>query len=246
MAELLIEEAIPGTPLDIEGSFNVRDFGGYAAEDGRVIKPRRFVRTGSLFGVSEQGKQALLDMGVRRIIDLRSKQEVQDKPDAMMDDARFVWANVPMLDYIHSRIAAQQLDGLPTSLEEMYIGLLERGKDDFRRIFELFAGPEQEGIVFHCTAGKDRTGITAMLLLSLAGLDRQTIIQDYARSEQELRPLLMKYPLNIPEHFTQSRPETMQATLDYLQNRYGGARAYLSDIGVTPEQQNAILAKLFD
>jgi len=232
--------------LDVDGSFNVRDLGGYVSAGGKVVKYRRFIRSGSLFELTEQGKLDLLGWGVRCIIDIRSRREVEEKPSAVMGDPRFVRIHVPMLDYIHSRMAEEMSGPFPASLEEMYIGLLEQGKDGFRQLFELFASPDYESYLFHCTAGKDRTGVTAMLLLTLAGVDDQTIVQDYNHSEKLLRDLFVRQAPNIPQYLCFARPETMRIALHYLDSRYGGAQAYLSNIGITQDVRNAVLAKLFD
>ena len=231
--------------LDVEGCFNIRDIGGYPTAAGDTVSHLRFVRSGSLFALTEQGKEQLLSLGLRCVVDLRSQVEVEHYPDAVADDPRFSWFHLPMLDYIHSSIAGKLPDTFPPSLEEMYFSLIEESKADFRRLFELFAQPGHESFVFHCTAGKDRTGITAALLLSLAGVDEQTIVEDYSHSQELLRDIMAKVDLShLPGYVLTSRAQTMQALLDHLKAHYGGGQGYLSQIGVAPSTQREVLRKL--
>ena len=233
--------------LEIEGCYNIRDIGGYHTSAGKAVKHLRFIRSGSLFGLTEQGKSHLLDLGLRCVIDLRSHREVSLYPDAIMGDSRFSWHHLPMLDYIYSNKAQGLPDSFPPSLEEMYISLLEESRDGFRQLFELFAHPDHQGYVFHCMAGKDRTGIVAALLLSLAGVDEQTIVEDYAHSEELLRDILAKVDLgDLPNYVLASRPQTMQVLLRHLEARYGGAQSYLNQIGIAPVAQAEVLKKLLD
>ena len=230
--------------LELEGSFNVRDIGGYPAGEGKTTLHRRFIRAGSLAELTERGKTALLEMGVRCVIDLRSAREVAENPDAVMDDRRFSWFHLPMLDYIHSGLAYGLPDDFPASLEEMYIGLLENSKESFRQLFEIFGASGQEGFLFHCTAGKDRTGVAAMLLLSLAGVGKDMIVEDYTQSEGQLKPIMASFSAVIPDYLCRSQAQTMRRVIEYLEGSYGSVRGYLDHIGVTPGLQSAILAKL--
>ena len=134
----------------------------------------------------------------------------------------------------------------PESMEEMYIGLLEKDQAQFREIFTLFANPKYKTMLFHCTAGKDRTGLTAMLLLGLAGVNNETIIEDYAWSQHLGPPILVEGNLSkLPQYLFESQPETMRAAIDYLEKKHGSIRAYLSHIGVDSNQMRIILEKLF-
>jgi len=232
--------------LELEGSFNARDVGGYPAGGGKTIKYRRFIRTGSLFRLTEQGKSVLLDMGIRCVVDLRSNFEVNEKPDAVMNDPRFTWRHLPMLDYIYAGIADEQYVPFPPSLEEMYINLLNEDRNSFRSLFQLFASPEHESYLFHCTMGKDRTGVAAALLLSLAGVDDETIVEDYSHSAKLTKHIIEGLSGNIPAYLFASPAETMQTVLSHLKNKYGGGQGYLAYIGITSEQRRAILTKLLD
>lgn len=234
--------SIPCELLSIEGSYNVRDLGGYPTRDGRIVRHRRFIRAGSLSDLTPQGIQSLREEGVRGILDLRSWQEVRKKPDAIDTDDTITRYHIPMLDYIQSSAAEEDFSLFPASMEEMYVGLLDESGDSFARVFEIFADARYPCCLFHCTAGKDRTGVTAMLLLGLAGVEDAGIIEDYHWSQQLLPPI--QPGLKIPPYCLESRPETMEYLLSYLRNRYGSVEEYLSGIGVTKGQQEAVRKKL--
>ena len=234
--------------LTLEGVPNVRDLGGYLAASGKVTKHRRFIRAGVLSGLTQSGTSALARLGVHCVVDLRSGREARIQPSAVQDDERFVRHHLPMLDYIYSSVSGGvEPDVFPDSLEQLYIDLIEQGKESFRQLFELFAHPEYESYLFHCTAGKDRTGIAAALLLTLAGVDDDTIAQDYSYSHTLLRIFFDKSNFQgVPTHLGASQPETMQSLLSHLRGCYGGGQSYLEHIGVTKQQITAVLQKLFE
>jgi len=233
--------------LDIEGCFNVRDIGGYLTGTGKTVKHLRFIRSGSLFDLTERGKAQLLDLGIRCVVDLRSHREVSIHPDAVMEDTRFSWHHIPMLDHIFSSAGQRTPNTFPSSLEEMYLSLLEESGDDFRQLFELFASSAYQRFIFHCTAGKDRTGIVAALLLCLAGVEEQTIVEDYTHSEELLRDIFSKVDLGgLPRYVLASHAQTMQTLLGNFKAQYGGVQGYLCQIGVTPATQAEVLRKLLD
>jgi protein-tyrosine phosphatase len=242
---LMAEFDVRRQVIELEGSFNVRDLGGYPTRNGSLIQPRRFLRAGSLHSLSQTGRQTLLDLGVRCIIDLRSQLERKQKPDPVEGDPEFFYHHVPMLDYINSTVVAGEMN-FPDSMEEMYFGLLDHAGHSFAKVFELFAHPDCHGFLFHCTAGKDRTGMVAMLLLALAGVEDDLIVADYSISQHLVPPTPGKRPHYVPAYALTSPPEAMRATLGHLNSRYGGAQRYLSQIGVTPQQKEAVLAKLLE
>ncbi|MDR2909419.1 MAG: tyrosine-protein phosphatase [Oscillospiraceae bacterium] len=222
---------------DIKGSFNVRDLGGYKGRDGKTVRYRRFIRAGSLMGLTPEGRQELLELGVSCVVDFRSRYELSVMPDPIMGDEAFDWHHIPMLDYINSNREGSPV--FPDSLEEMYTGMLAEAKEGFKKFFALCADSAHGCFLYHCTAGKDRTGVASMLLLSLAGVTEDDIIEDYAHSEK-LLPDFGKGP----PHLHRSPPEVMEHVLSHLDHRYGGPAGYLDRIGVTPSQREAVTAKL--
>ena len=235
-----------GKHYNIEGSFNVRDLGGLPTVGGGQTMPGRFIRAGSLFGLTDAGRQALLDLGARCILDLRSHLEVEQRPDPIMNDAAFDWHHIPMMDYYHSNLAAGVgISGYPETMEEMYIEILGRVPQVFAGIFKLFADPTHKCILFHCTAGKDRTGAVAMILLSLAGVREDIIAKDYGRSAGLLPAFTPpKDAPKVPEYLITSPPKLATTVLKHLKENYGGTRQYLIKAGTLPEDIDAAVKKL--
>lgn len=231
----------------INGVRNIRDIGGYISQDGRVVAMGKFVRSTALTNIDADGEKELRRIGIDCVVDLRSRLERRQAPDVIENDEDIHYMHVPMLDYISSSFAAGNFTDFPKSMPEMYIGLLDNAGSDFKQIFDIFADGRFNYYLFHCTAGKDRTGVTAMLLLDLAGVCEDTIIEDYSYTQSllDLGPMGIT-PHNVPAYLFESSPHTMRLTLDYLKEKYGGASGYLAHIGIDEEKQRKIINKLFD
>lgn len=230
---------------DIAGALNVRDMGGYKAKDGRVTAYGRFIRSAALASIGGAGADAFAGMKIDCVVDLRSSLERKRAPDAVETRGEFHFEHVPMLDHIQSDIVSGTFTGFPSSMAEMYIGLLDESPLSFKAVFDLFADTRFSRYIFHCTAGKDRTGLVAMLLLGLAGVDDKTIIEDYSYTERlSKRPQAAVYA-GLPDYLFSSAPESMRETLDYIYKKYGGIPRYLERIGVDGEMRGRITAKLF-
>lgn len=232
-------------PLALQGALNVRELGGYPARDGRTTRARVFLRGDSTANLTQVDVQALLAYGVRCVIDLRSESEIAAAPSALKDRPGVAYYPVSMLDEVASKGYSGQL---PTSMSQVYIGLLDHSGPDFARIMEILAAHLGQVTLFHCTAGKDRTGVTAMLLLGLAGVPRPVIVADYAASEANMRPLFEKqkaqirqaYGIAPPDAVFSSAPCEMEKALDHLERTWGTAEQYLLAAGAAPQTLQAI------
>jgi len=225
-----------------DACYNARELGGYPAANGRQIRWRTLVRADNLHRLTPDGQEALCDYGVRTIIDLRLAHEVEMHPNPFAAQQRVVdgprYLNLPLHDP-EADAAMSKAD----SLQGEYIILLEMSNAQVAAVIEATAAALKEGAVLvHCHGGKDRTGIVMALLLSLAGTPRETIVDDYVLSEAMLEPLhsvwleeqsrIKGQPVDRPR-WMQSRPETMQGMLDFLDRQYGGVEGYLRSAGVT-------------
>lgn len=141
---------------------------------------------------------------------------------------------------------------LPESLSQMYIQLLDRSAPVFADIFRIMS--EVSGcVLFHCTAGKDRTGLCAMLLLSLAGVPDEVIIADYAASDGYLKEIILhqrlslhKAGITVNEDLLHASPSNMRTALDHLRHRYGNAETYLGGAGLTDREIRALYQRLLE
>lgn len=234
--------------IKLEGAWNVRELGGYPAGSRRTRRGV-FLRGDNVHGLTERDKAELKRLGLTLEADLRSPMEISKKPSALASEPWLRYVNIPLFDGVQSAISQSDI---PPSLGEMYRSLLDRGQAEFCALFRLFL--ENDGLtLFHCTAGKDRTGITAMLLLELCGVEDDVIIRDYAVTQSYLQSQLearlaelRAMGLTMPDYLFTSKPEDMRETLRYLRAQYGDARSYLASCGLTGEELERLRDKLLD
>ncbi len=239
----------PARFLAWDACYNVREVGGYATEQGTTTRWQALVRADNMDRLTPEGQAALRDYGIRTVIDLRLPEELEAHPNPFAVPAepgvgpRYL--HLPIHDPAHtSDIDASE------SMHGAYIVIVERNKTLVASIIEAVAEALDEGAVLvHCHGGKDRTGIVVALLLSLAGVPRDTIVEDYALSEKRLEPAYSQWleeqaqaqghPVERPR-WMYSRPETMHGLLDYLDRQYGGVEGYLESAGVTRQEMARI------
>jgi protein tyrosine/serine phosphatase len=231
----------PDRILSWDACYNVRDIGGYPVGSGRQTRWHVITRADNLNRLTPDGQAALRAYGVRTVIDLRLAHELERHPNPFADHHVSLgiprYLNLPL----HDPEANAAMD-LEESMEGEYIVILERSKPLIAAVIHAVAEAlEEGGVVVHCHGGKDRTGIVVALLLSVAGVPRETIIEDYALSEAQLEPVHSAWleeqsrtqgqPVARPR-WMHSRPETMRGVLDFLDREYSGPVGYLEAAGV--------------
>lgn len=174
--------------LDWPGTFNVRDLGGLPIGAGRRTAWGAVVRADSLSRLSEAGWQALLDYGIRTVVDLRSEEERGE--DAATRPGEIVTVHVPLDDSNRDRSFWKPLDETPEFGTPLYYRahLMRKPRLAATAIASI-ARAQPGGVVFHCVGGRDRTGQIAMLLLALAGVPPEEIGADYELSRERLAGL---------------------------------------------------------
>lgn len=249
--------------VEFDGPGNFRDLGGLPLAGGGSTRPGRVYRSDRLSALSDADLVRLEAAGIRHVFDLRSAAEADESPDRLPAGASYV--HLPMTSdrelparTIFERIATGDIRYYGESdMVAGYVRMLENFGPSLARIAGQVA--EGEPMVVHCTAGKDRTGLAAMLLLDLAGVGVQDIIADYALSAHR-RPSLMSDqteagPLLLmieergldPADFApmwEARPAVMAATLDRFHAQWSGASAYLEAVGLDPATVDAARAYL--
>jgi protein-tyrosine phosphatase len=213
---------------------NVRDLGGHRLSGGGRTRERAVVRADDLARLTEDGRGRLDAYGVTRIVDLRSAPDLEFSPSPFASDPRYV--NVPIL--------TQEDWGEDSGLGRAfaagtgYAYMLRHRHASFGRAVGEVA--RADGCVLvHCMVGKDRTGLVAALLLSLAGVDDDTIAADYALSGDNLTPLVDELVRDLDEaeaarlRIMHSSPaETMLDALAWIRHGFGGAAGYLRAAGL--------------
>jgi protein-tyrosine phosphatase len=229
---------------------NFRDLGGYTGAEGGKIRHGQIYRADDLSKLSAAGIARLEELGVSIVIDLRSAEELGRAPNPLRGRPGFVYHHVPLLDGVNS---APDRPPEIQSLPEMYKSLLPNSGTQIGRVFRVLGGREGRALVFHCTAGKDRTGVIAALILNLCGVADEDIIADYALTYERMRPLFDTITLrarqagvDIPEHLLRSDPAFMEEFLSFLKQTYTGAEAYLLSIGISAGDIAGIKGSLLD
>jgi protein tyrosine/serine phosphatase len=237
-----------------DGCVNVRDLGGLPTEDGCVTAERSVVRSDNARRLTEAGWAALVEHGVRTVIDLRWRIELDEDPPRAVDvDATHISLlgdydpeYGPDLDVRLGHLAGAERTAAA------YADALERFRPNFGRAVGAVADAPAGGVLIHCAAGKDRTGLIAALLLRLVGVTIDVVADDYALSAHNLAALTRAWideaddeqERAARERLSLTPREAMLAVLERLEQRYGGVDAYLLDAGTTPAQLDRIRERL--
>lgn len=239
--------------LQIAGAYNIRDLGGYATRTGDATAWRAFVRADSLHNVMHEGQAELRRYGVNTVIDLRTPGGVAKYPNPLRSFPDVTYRHIAVVD--DSKLPGGSGPAMPASLAELYRMLLEEAQPALGEIFATMAAAQPGTLLFHCTAGKDRTGLVAALLLELAGVERPVVLKDYCASAANLAPLYAEYRRAMAEQmspderarfeqFLGSDSLTMASALSYLDRRYGGAATYLRRAGLDDAQLARLTSRL--
>jgi protein-tyrosine phosphatase len=172
----MVAEPLPARRLPLAGAYNLRDVGGYPAANGGQTRWRTLFRADSLHRLSVEEQEALLEYGVRTVIDLRRPEETAAAPN--------VFAASSHVRYLHLSITdgAPDPSGPSIELDELYRRILDLRGEQLGAVLTAMADDGAFPAVVHCTAGKDRTGLIIALLLGIAGVPSEQIIEDYALS----------------------------------------------------------------
>ena len=222
-------------PLALAHAFNVRDIGHYHNREGEKLRERKFLRSDALGRLDEGDWNLLKEYGVTAIVDLRSPQEQEKEPfGEAAKQAGIRYDAVPLFDNIQSNDGTA---AFPESLHKLYVQLLEGSGAQLAEVFRKFLENREGCSLFNCTAGKDRTGVIAMLLLGLAGVDEDVIVADYSVSAANMQPVFAPQIAAMKNagyeklaFLLESEPEDMRLTLEYVDGTYGSAEGYLKTI----------------
>lgn len=226
--------------LPLEGTSNTRDLGGYATKDGHSTKWHVFLRSDDLFDLTEKDKAFLASYGLKTVIDLRSKAEQAIRPSPYEQDPKVDFYNVSLFENANPKVMVT----LPLDiLKSMYIEMMLVHQDEIKAVLTMMANATEGTILFNCAAGKDRTGVIAMLLLGLVKVPNRDIVSNYEVSFTNLkRSMFFSQRKDNISHLMYSTNDYMEETLHYLKDHYGTIEYYLLSIGLTQE----IIQKLKD
>jgi len=227
--------------LPLQGTANTRDLGGYATKDGHVTKWHVFLRSDDLAELTAADKIFLKDYGLKTIIDLRSAPELHYRPNPYRSVSAYHYHNISLFE----NASPQMLATAPKDiLKGMYREMLVDHQEQIKAIFEIIANAEEGTILFHCAAGKDRTGVIAMLLMGLVKVPNRDIVSNYEVSFTNLkRNPYFKEPEDGHSAMMYSINTNMEDTILFVKEHYKTVEAYLLSIGLSPETLMKIKAR---
>ncbi|WP_051297913.1 tyrosine-protein phosphatase [Brevibacterium album] len=239
-------EAFSAPRIPVSGTFNFRDLGGHRTADGRRIATGRLFRADGLGRLDDSSHTLMSQLGIRSVVDLREEREVHHLPDAL-GAGLFEYAHMPLLGNRYMPLDPQSPHRLVLadhSLPGLYSAMIEGSGALFTQVITRLAEQEQGASVFHCSAGKDRTGMIAAFVLTLAGVRRDDVIADYSLTEQYLGEDFLRAlgrdvaSAGIAERnimATAARPEWMADVLDRLDREFDGVEGYLAHHGLSDD-----------
>ena len=221
--------------MNIAGATNFRDLGHHRTRTGETVAPRRLFRADHLGALTGEDMAQIRALGVRRVLDLRGVIERADAPCALPEVAVHSLAIEPtIVQKLSDLIAAGHRltpDEVIAHMQDTYRGFVRHNTHRFAQLFVhlLELG---EPTVFHCTAGKDRTGFAAALILRSLGVPEADVMRDYLLTNERLKPLGASRHGLAPEVQTvlwRVQPDFLQAALEAVDADYGGMEAYLRE-----------------
>ena len=249
----------------LEGSFNFRDLGGYATADGRTVRWGRLFRSDALHELTPGDVAHLRVLGLRTVVDLRTERELERSGRGPLEPEDVAFHHLAVVkegvrgDGTTDGAADGEAVAAPApagdDLAERYLWYLDVGRDAIARALTLLGGAEHYPLVFHCAAGKDRTGVLAALVLELVGVDREVIVADYVITAERLRfimdrwradPQFAERMAKVPASRFSVEAPTMEGFLDGLAGRHGGARSWALEAGVPPEVLDRLVAQVLE
>jgi protein-tyrosine phosphatase len=234
--------------------FNFRDLGGYATGDGRAVRWRTLFRADGLNRLQPGEEDAFEALGIATVVDLRTAEEADHGgrlPAHVWDVA---YHHLPMFDVLPDW--PEDIGDPGDYLSDRYLEMFTTGRDTVASTFELLAHPSSYPLVFHCTAGKDRTGILAALVLAVVGVPDDVIAADYALSQQAMERLVawardqqgvFARPRGpVPSIAGEARPETILGFLGKLRARGGSEDGFLAALGIDAAAAAAVRQLLLE
>lgn len=233
---------------------NTRDLGGLPAANGKVIRPQTFLRAASLYQlVPSDGEKLVRDYKVAYDIDLRIDKELSRQPDSP----------IPGVEYRHYMLREDVMEHFPNvpTMPQMYLNMVskENSLEALRNIFRLFMDdvvPGEKAALFHCSEGKDRTGIVAALIEDLVRVPRDLMLEDYMLSNAAFEKRNNRYYWGTRFIMRKSKADSFRNTyqanefmltdmLDYLEKTYGGTEGFFREaLGFSQAEIDAFKQKI--
>lgn len=226
----------------VASHFNLRDLGGLHTADGRVLAAGRLYRGASLHRLAGDDLEAVKALRLRSVLDLRSSLELRQTGSLAAADIAATVLHNPMFETVPDA-ALDSTSGPAMTLARLYSGMLEVGAAAIATTIERLADDRHLPLLFYCTAGKDRTGVMAAMILKLVGVSNEQIVADYAASKEPMEALIRwlrdsdlaahREMMQLPRGLIEAPAEAMSRFLAELDERYASADGYARSCGVS-------------
>lgn len=250
----MLDDTLPHV-LPLQGGSNFRDLGGYGTTDGRTVRRGVVFRSAHLGNLTDSDRAALGRLGVRTIVDLRGVDEAAETPHRIDGvSCRIVGAHIE--PGVGEKIRGAVADGTANPhvmmqfLTDHYRDYPRRCAPGFRTLFGTLSDGTHRPLVFHCTAGKDRTGFASALLLSLLGVPWETVMEDYLRTNELWTGHVGRYPeldIDTRAAIVEARAAYLDAAFEVVRADFGSAESFADRaLGLDPATRERIKTELLD
>lgn len=259
VTSVINQVTVESQKVDMPGVKNARELGGYITQDGSVIKEGMLLRSAAISDAdAEQLKQITEKLNVSDIIDLRAGFEVEENPEPEVEGVNIHWIEIMdeqqmierIMPYMEELYSAHDDPAKTTALivesgilsDQMYVEFLQSdiGVEGYKKFFEVLVdNDEQNAVLWHCTNGKDRTGVAAMLLLGVLGVDEDTIMKDFMLTNEffadEINALKSEIEGKLSEDLMEHAlvggravsEKYMTEAIEYIEKEYGSITGYV-------------------
>ncbi len=239
--------------IDLEGCVNFRDLGGYPVSCGRHLRWRILYRSDSLHALSAADVFRFRhELGITEIVDLRSTSELENEGRGLLETEPIGFHHLPLFD--GRSMSAKRDAVMNPSLGERYIAMMDVAHEPIARVIDALARAKG-GVVHHCAAGKDRTGVISAVLLGVLGVPDDLIVADYVLSSENIDAIIERVMSMrgygdtlkaMPADTMHAKPETMEEVVADVASRYGSMSGYLRKSGVSEATLECLRAKCLD
>ena len=244
----------PQRLVRLDAVHNFRDMGGYPTVDGRTTRWGTLFRADGLYRLTDADLEVVRALGLRTVIDLRTPRELDERGTFPHHRHPVDFHHVSVITRTWNHDEAERYDDAADFLEYAYLSMLDDVPEQFGRAFELLAAPDALPAVFHCAAGKDRTGLLAMMVLGSIGVLDEYIVADYAMTEEGMErmrawarreyPEMYENMNSSPSVFSAAVPEAMRRMLGHVRERHGSVRGLVNALGVDDSVIDRLTASL--
>jgi protein-tyrosine phosphatase len=241
---------------------NFRDFGGEITPDGKRIRTGLLFRTGVWQRINESDRILIQSLNIQHVVDFRSLEEQERSPALLPGENKVsLPCNIdrstrdrlkPLLFKRHADERIMEV------IEGVYIDMVDMMVEPMAKLIRLIISPGGAPLIIHCRAGKDRTGFAAAMIQWYLGLDHETILEEYLRSNEFMNPRLSKllkrlriftvglFPKGNLQAAFEVKERYLSAAMAKVEKEYGGIEKYFLSAGITPAELDQLHLKLLD